>query len=39
MLNLELLDVDSKAEEFQNERGEIENVTVVEDGIGQRIFN
>lgn len=35
MLNLELLDVDPHVEEFVNERGEIENVTVVEDGIGK----
>ncbi|KAI6171446.1 Alpha nicotinic acetylocholine receptor subunit 38 [Aphelenchoides bicaudatus] len=33
MLNLELLDVDSHTEELRNERGELENVTVVNDGI------
>jgi hypothetical protein len=34
MLNLELLDVTSHTEEVENERGEIENATIVEDGIG-----
>lgn len=34
MVNLELLDVDSEMEEFVNDRGEKENVTKVEDGIG-----
>lgn len=35
MLNLELLDVDSHSEEIRNERGELENVTIVNDGIGK----
>ncbi|KAI6233863.1 Acetylcholine receptor subunit alpha-type unc-38 [Aphelenchoides fujianensis] len=37
MLNIQLLDVDSYTEEVRNDRGELENVTVIVDGIGELI--
>ena len=37
LLNLELLECDEQVEQIVNEYGEIENVTVVEDGIGSFI--